>query len=96
MFAFCSVNTAAGLEEGGYNITGIGKNSTSADIVRWAHNPETTVGEVTNRPYSIENEELNCFLPPIDFDNDPTTPIGDGAATSPGAFCGRLAAVVRR
>ena len=55
-----TVNTAAGLEEGGYNITGIGKNSTSADIVRWAHNPETTVGEVTNRPYSIENEELNC------------------------------------
>jgi len=54
------VNPASSLEEGGYEITGIGKNTTSADIIRWAHNEETAVGEVTNRPYAVENEELNC------------------------------------
>ncbi len=54
------VSPASGLEEGEYEILGIGKNSTSADIIRWAHDPETEVGSVTNRPYAVENEELNC------------------------------------
>ncbi|MDC0230485.1 peptidylprolyl isomerase [Aureispira] len=55
-----SVITASALEEGGFKIDGIGENSTSADIIRWAHDPETEIGEVTNRPYSVENEDLNC------------------------------------
>lgn len=50
---------ANGLEEGAFNIVGLGKNSASADIIRWAHNPETEVGEVTNRPYTIDNDDLN-------------------------------------
>jgi peptidyl-prolyl cis-trans isomerase D len=53
------VNPASSLEQGGYEITGIGKNTTSADIIRWAHDLETAVGTVTNRPYAVENEELN-------------------------------------
>jgi peptidyl-prolyl cis-trans isomerase D len=55
-----SVIAASALEEGGFKIDGIGENSTSADIIRWAHDPETEIGEVTNRPYSVENEDLNC------------------------------------
>ncbi|MCH2023561.1 MAG: peptidylprolyl isomerase [Saprospiraceae bacterium] len=54
------VNTASALEEGGFSIDGIGENSTSADIIKWAHDTETEIGEVTNRPYAVENEELNC------------------------------------
>ena len=55
-----SVNTASGLESNGFNIEGLGENSTSAEIITWAHDVETEIGEVTNRPYSVENEELNC------------------------------------
>lgn len=55
-----AINTAASLEKGAYNIEGIGQNSTAAEIVKWAHDSETIEGEVTNRPYSVENEELNC------------------------------------
>jgi peptidyl-prolyl cis-trans isomerase D len=55
-----SINTASSLEKGGYNIEGIGQNATAAEIIKWAHDVETTEGEVTNRPYSVENEELNC------------------------------------
>ncbi|BDS15260.1 peptidylprolyl isomerase [Aureispira anguillae] len=54
-----TIAPATGLEEGGFEIIGLGKNSTAADIIRWAHNPETENGEVTNRPYFMENEQLN-------------------------------------
>lgn len=56
-----TVTPASGLQEGGYTIMGIGvgASSTAADIIRWAHNPETEIGMVTNRPYSLENTELN-------------------------------------
>lgn len=54
-----TVNPASGLQVGGYDIPGIGTNSTAADIIRWAHNPETEIGVVTNRPYALENAELN-------------------------------------
>lgn len=57
-----TVNPASGLQQGGYIIPGIGApsgSSTAADIIRWAHNPETEIGVVTNRPYALENTELN-------------------------------------
>lgn len=54
-----SIAPATGLEEGGFDIIGLGKNSTAADIIRWANNPATEIGAVTNRPYFMENEELN-------------------------------------
>lgn len=55
-----TVSTATGLENKGFDISGIGRNSTSADLINWAHDAETGIGEVTNRPYAIENEILNC------------------------------------
>ena len=54
-----SLVPATGLEKGGYNIAGLGKNTAAADIIRWAHRPTTEVGEVVNRPHPLENEELN-------------------------------------
>jgi len=55
-----TLSSATGLEAKGFDISGVGRNSTSADLINWAHDPETGIGEVTNRPYSIENEILNC------------------------------------
>lgn len=63
-----AINTSNGLEDGGYSIEGIGLNSTSADIIRWAHDPETQLNEVTNRPFAMENNELNFtekFIVPV-------------------------------
>lgn len=54
-----TINPVSSLEKGGYNIIGIGTNSTAAEIISWAHNPETQVNNVTVRPFLIENEELN-------------------------------------
>ncbi len=50
---------ATSLEEGSFTINGLGKNSTSAEIIRWAHESTTEKGEVTNSVYTIEDEVLN-------------------------------------
>lgn len=63
-----SLTTANSLEEGAYNIAGIGTNSTAADIISWAHAPETEEGSTTNRPFALENTELNYtekFIVPL-------------------------------
>lgn len=63
-----NVVPATGLEKGGYDIPGIGKNSSSADIIRWAHQETTELDEVANRPHPVENEELNYterFVVPV-------------------------------
>lgn len=52
------VAPATGLEKGAFDITGLGKNSTSASIINWAHLPETKTGEVTGSAYAIDNDEL--------------------------------------
>lgn len=59
---------ATGLEKGAYEIPGIGKNSSSADIIRWAHQETTELNEVANRPHPVENEALNYterFVVPV-------------------------------
>jgi peptidyl-prolyl cis-trans isomerase D len=50
---------AIGLEEGTFTISGLGKNSTSAEIIRWAHDDVTEVNEVTNQAYVLEDVALN-------------------------------------
>ncbi|MFK7797567.1 MAG: peptidylprolyl isomerase [Aureispira sp.] len=50
---------AIGLEEGTFMISGLGKNSTSAEIIRWAHDDVTEVNEVTNQAYVLEDVALN-------------------------------------
>ena len=50
---------AIGLEEGSFNISGLGKSSTAAELIRWAHEGTTEVNEVTNQAYIIEDEALN-------------------------------------
>lgn len=50
---------AIGLEEGSFTISGLGKSSTAADIIRWAHNDATEMNEVTNQAYVLEDEALN-------------------------------------
>ena len=51
--------TASGLEVCGFEIEGVGKNSASADLIRWAHDEATQVGDVSNTILGIDNEELN-------------------------------------
>jgi peptidyl-prolyl cis-trans isomerase D len=53
-----TVAPATGLEKGAFEISGIGKNSTAASIISWAHLPETKTGEVTGSAYAIDNDEL--------------------------------------
>lgn len=53
-----TVAPATGLEKGAFEISGLGKNSTAASIVTWAHLPETKVGDVTGSAYAIDNEAL--------------------------------------
>jgi len=53
-----TVAPVTGLEKGAYEISGIGKNSTAASIISWAHLPETKVGEVTGSAYAVDNDEL--------------------------------------
>jgi peptidyl-prolyl cis-trans isomerase D len=49
---------ATGLEKGAFDISGLGKNSTAASIINWAHLPETTVGKVTGSAYAVDNDDL--------------------------------------
>ncbi|MGH1335061.1 MAG: peptidylprolyl isomerase [Aureispira sp.] len=50
---------AIGLEEGSFTISGLGKSSTAAEIIRWAHEGTTETNEVTNQAYVVEDEALN-------------------------------------
>lgn len=50
---------ATGLEKGAFEISSLGKNSTAASIISWAHLPETKVGEVTGSAYPFTNEEFD-------------------------------------
>lgn len=50
---------AVGLEKGAFTITGLGKSSTAAEIIRWAHEKTTEIDEVTNQAYVVEDEALN-------------------------------------
>lgn len=50
---------AASLEEGSFTIGGLGKSSTAADVIRWAHEDATEINEVTNQAYVVEDEALN-------------------------------------
>ncbi|MCP4439985.1 MAG: hypothetical protein GY810_13650 [Aureispira sp.] len=54
-----SVSTASGLALNGYDIVGLGKTSTSADIIKWAHSETTETGAIANLPYIYSDEELN-------------------------------------
>jgi peptidyl-prolyl cis-trans isomerase D len=54
-----NVVPATSLEEGTFTINGLGKNSTSAEIIRWAHDETTEQNSVTNRAYTVEDEALN-------------------------------------
>jgi len=59
---------ANGLEKGAFEITGLGKNTTAADIIKWANSELATAGSVAPRPYRINNEELNYtkqFIVPV-------------------------------
>lgn len=59
---------ANGLEKGAFEITGLGKNTTVADIIKWANSDLATEGAVAARPYRINNEELNYtkqFIVPV-------------------------------
>lgn len=59
--------TAGGLEVNGYSIQGLGKSSTAAEIIRWAHK-EAKDKEVAPRPFAINNDELNYisqFIAPV-------------------------------
>lgn len=63
-----NVVPANGLQKRGYDIPGIGKNTTSADIIQWAHSKITEEGEVAANTYSVENEEFNyteSFVVPV-------------------------------
>lgn len=53
-----TVAPASGLEKGAYEILGLGKNSTAAGIITWAHLPETKVNDVTGSAYAIDNDDL--------------------------------------
>lgn len=53
-----TLSPATGLEKGAFEILGLGKNSTAASIITWAHLPETKVGDVTGSAYAIDNDEL--------------------------------------
>ncbi|WMX15772.1 MULTISPECIES: peptidylprolyl isomerase [unclassified Aureispira] len=53
-----TLSPATGLEKGAYEISGLGKNSTAASIITWAHLPETKAGEVTGSAYAVDNDEL--------------------------------------
>lgn len=53
-----TVAPVAGLEKGAFDISGLGKNSTAASIIAWAHLPETKVGDVTGSAYAVDNDEL--------------------------------------
>lgn len=53
-----TVAPVTGLEKGAFEISGLGKNSTAASIITWAHLPETKVGDVTGSAYAIDNDEL--------------------------------------
>jgi len=60
-------STANGLEINGYNITGLGKNTTSAEIIKWAHK-EAKENEVAKIAYAAEDEVLsyvNKFVVPV-------------------------------
>lgn len=63
-----TVSSASGLAINGYEITGLGKSSASADIIKWAHSEGTEAGEVSNMPYMYDDEELNYtkqFVVPV-------------------------------
>jgi peptidyl-prolyl cis-trans isomerase D len=58
---------ANGLEINGYNIPSLGKNTTAAEIIKWAHK-EAKENEVAKIAYAIEDEELsyvNKFVVPV-------------------------------
>jgi peptidyl-prolyl cis-trans isomerase D len=59
--------TANGLEVHGYEIVGLGENSTAADIIAWAHT-EAKDKEVAKQVYAISDEELSYtrqFVAPV-------------------------------
>ena len=51
------IATAFGLEEYGFEIAGLGKNNTSAEIIRWAHFRASKAGEVSGNVFGISNTE---------------------------------------
>jgi peptidyl-prolyl cis-trans isomerase D len=53
-----TVSPVSGLEKDAFEISGLGKNSTAASIINWAHLPETTAGKVTENTYPVDNDEL--------------------------------------
>lgn len=52
------ITSANGLEKGAFEISGLGKHSTAASIISWAHLAETKAGEVTGSAYGIDNDDL--------------------------------------
>lgn len=52
------ISSAAGLKKGAFEISGLGKHSTAASIISWAHLAETKAGEVTGSAYAIDNDDL--------------------------------------
>lgn len=49
---------ASGLEYGGFTVTGLGKNSSAAKIIRWAHREDVKEGDVAREPYPVDDEQL--------------------------------------
>lgn len=61
------VGTANGLEVHGFNIPALGKNSTSAEIIKWA-NKEAKPSEVAKMAYAIDDEQFSYtrqFVVPV-------------------------------
>ena len=61
------VGTANGLEVNGFNIPALGKNSTSAEIIKWA-NKEAKPSEVAKMAYAIDDEQFSYarqFVVPV-------------------------------
>ncbi|MFT5646471.1 MAG: peptidyl-prolyl cis-trans isomerase D [Aureispira sp.] len=52
------ITSATGLKKGAFEISGLGKHSTAASIISWAHLAETKAGEVTGSAYAIDNDDL--------------------------------------
>ncbi|MCP4441744.1 MAG: hypothetical protein GY810_22790 [Aureispira sp.] len=61
------IYTANGLEENSYEILGLTKGSSCAEIIKWAYT-SAKVGDVSNRIYYLEDPELNIiteFIVPV-------------------------------
>lgn len=44
-----------------FNVMGLDRQNTARDIIKWAHNPETNVGDVRRMPFEFRNQQLNTI-----------------------------------